>query len=722
MQSQHSNVQSPKEKQATKPYSNQLNNPSTSTGIKHNQHKEKQVNCIQFDEPSVTLIPIILNSNIKLSALPDSGSVVTMVDKKLLPSDLQVHPWQKGSYKVAGSMITPVGWFTARLQVGKIDYIMPQIAISENLPVDMILGKDWQYSVYARIIHEPDGKICIITPTHTEYFDNLSQENTLTACCMKTISTSNQEILITQDDKEKVANLVDKYSEIFKSDKNDIGEFQDVELEIKLKHNVPIKCKPYRLPQPEREFLRKTIDEWIEQKICRHSDSPYAAPMFVVEQPFHSTTPFRPVVDYSKTINPITENNVQPIDRMEDIINVISQFVYKFKLDIYHAYHNIKIKEEDIYKTAVITQDHHVEFMRVMFGMVGGPSIMSKVINLTYGHLYDQGVRLYYDDISGGAHTIEQLLTILEQVFIATQTKKLKLNKEKCVFLATELPLFGRIIGHNEEKPDPQRTAAVNKYETLTSISEIRSFLGFTNTFRKYIQNYASIVKPLTDMLKRNANLSIDKKQELKKKQVTLTEAQQKAFQSVKTLITSSPILAYFRQDAEETIANKKIEEQHCRNKVRFDLRKLEHNFKEDEYVLYAWPQPQDHKLTPKYKGPYKIVKKIGSVCYEIQNVKQPTQKKIVHVQFLKPLTPPPPLDSFSAFSGTQNDDHINSDQYNNNDSDDANYHSDQIQEDHQTTDLTNTLDYDGTSHTGGRRQYVTNRGRITERPYKYDI
>lgn len=154
---------------------------------------------------------------------------------------------------------------------------------------------------------------------------------------------------------------------------------------------------------------------------------------------------------------------------------------------------------------------------------------MSKVINLTYGHLYSEGVRLYYDDISGGANTIEQLLTVLEQVFIATREKILKLNKEKSVFLTTELPLFGRIVGYNEEKPDPQRTAAVSKYETLTSISEIRSFLGFANTFRKYIQSYASIVKPLSDILTQTSNLNIEKKKQVKKNKVTLTDKQQEA-------------------------------------------------------------------------------------------------------------------------------------------------------------------------------------------------
>lgn len=342
----------------------------------NNKIERKHVSCIQNESPNVTLIPVTVNNNIQLTALPDSGSVLTIIDKSYLPNDTQLYAWQKGDYKVAGSNFTPIGWFSSRLQIGKIDYVMLQIAVCENLPVPMILGKDWQFAVYARIIHEPDGKVCIITPTHTEYFPSNCKEIDSIACCVQVKS-------IVKEDQDKVMKLVSEFDDIFKNDCNDIGKFTDFEMEIKLKNNKPISCKPYRLPEPERKFMKDTVEKWLEQKICRLSSSPYAAPMFVVQQLLHESSPYRPVVDYSKTINPITILDAQPIERMEDIILTVSQFVYKFKLDIYHAYHNICIKEEDIYKTAVITQDYHIEFMRVMFGLVGGPAIMSKVIKTT---------------------------------------------------------------------------------------------------------------------------------------------------------------------------------------------------------------------------------------------------------------------------------------------------------------------------------------------------
>lgn len=548
------NIKNEASTSAPNPLTDNLKYNKTTT--QKDKYMNHQINCIQDDIPTVTLIPVTVNGNIEVKALPDSGSVVTLIDKKIIPADTEVYPWQKGAFKVAGNIFTPIGWISARIQVGKIDYIMPQIGICTDLPVDMIIGKDWQLAVYARIIHEPDGRICIITPTHTESFPTITTEQATVACCIQNQHEIITSPTITDENVKEIMEVVDQYPDIFKNDDNDIGEFPDFELKIELKHDNPVKCKPYRLPEPERQFLRQTVEKWLTQNVCRLSESPYAAPMFVVEQPQHSTTPYRPVVDYSRTINPITKLDPQPIERMDDIVNKISQFIFKFKLDIYHAYHNIKIREEDIYKTAVITQDHHVEFMRVMFGLVGGPSIMSKVINTTYGKMHDEGIRLYYDDITGGADSIEKLKEILHKVFTATREKNLKLNKEKCNFITTILPLFGRLVGYKEERPDPKCTSAVAKYETLKNVKEVRSFLGFANVFRKYIQNYSMKAKPLNDLLKKDYkdNDTIEKRQTNKNMKIQLTTEQQQSFEKLKEHITNAPILAYFQQDAETIV------------------------------------------------------------------------------------------------------------------------------------------------------------------------
>ncbi|GFV64676.1 retrovirus-related Pol polyprotein from transposon gypsy [Trichonephila clavipes] len=89
--------------------------------------------------------------------------------------------------------------------------------------------------------------------------------------------------------------------------------------------------------------------------------------------------------------------------------------------------------------------------------------------------------------------------------------------------------------------PDPERIAAIERYLTLKSIQEVRSFLGFANQFWKYIRNYAVIAKPLTSVLK-----GLEKK--TSNAPIILTDVQQRTFESLKTAITTVPIISNFKQ------------------------------------------------------------------------------------------------------------------------------------------------------------------------------
>ncbi|GFR10146.1 retrovirus-related Pol polyprotein from transposon opus [Trichonephila clavata] len=188
---------------------------------------------------------------------------------------------------------------------------------------------------------------------------------------------------------------------------------------------------------------------------------------------------------------------------MEDVIKRTAGKRYNYKMDIKSAFNTIRIRETDIYETGFVTPDGHFEFLCMPFGVTNGPSTMTRAIKLAYNHL--------------------------------------ALYNEKRNFALSEISLFGRILSQEGESSDPERTSSVNCYSTLKSIQEVRSFLGFANQFRKYIRNYAVIAKPLTNSLK-----GLEKK--ASNAVIILTDGQQRSFETLKTKITSSPILAYFKQ------------------------------------------------------------------------------------------------------------------------------------------------------------------------------
>lgn len=117
------------------------------------------------------------------------------------------------------------------------------------------------------------------------------------------------------------------------------------------------------------------------------SNSPYGATAFVIEQPFHVSTPKRVVIDYSRTINPVTIKDPFPIDQMDEMIKKLAGKKYISIVDIKQAFNNIKIKEEDVYKTAAVTPDNHIEFTRVIFGLANAPAILARAISEAYGNL-----------------------------------------------------------------------------------------------------------------------------------------------------------------------------------------------------------------------------------------------------------------------------------------------------------------------------------------------
>ncbi|GFT24969.1 uncharacterized protein NPIL_311681, partial [Nephila pilipes] len=114
--------------------------------------------------------------------------------------------------------------------------------------------------------------------------------------------------------------VIGKCTDVFYANDDNIGLCPYVEFKIELQHEKPIRCRPDRLSEPDRQFLNSQIQKWLKQGICRPSNSPYSAPAFIVDQPFHESTTRRVAVDFSRTINSITKIDPHPIDQMEDAI------------------------------------------------------------------------------------------------------------------------------------------------------------------------------------------------------------------------------------------------------------------------------------------------------------------------------------------------------------------------------------------------------------------
>ena len=178
-------------------------------------------------------------------------------------------------------------------------------------------------------------------------------------------------------------------------------------------------------------------------------------------------------------------------------------------------------------------------------------------MNTVFGSMLNKFVCVYLDDILIFSKTEEEHFQHLEQVLSLLEQHDLKAKRTKCEFFKPELKFLGHIISAGGMRPDPKKVAAVQDWPVPKSVYEVRSFLGLSNYFRKYIQGYSAVAAPLTDLLK---GLTKEDKQgkllrwnRLPPAQVermhadfasNWSDACEKAFQDLKAALTSAPVLA----------------------------------------------------------------------------------------------------------------------------------------------------------------------------------
>ncbi|GFV27395.1 uncharacterized protein TNCV_3795901 [Trichonephila clavipes] len=304
---------------------NQDSNSQTSAQIPSSSSTTSSNNNTLVETTSLTqtnrraLIPVIINNDTEIQAICDSYADITVIQQSCVPNDIVTHLWTDGQLQVVDHEIKPIGWIS----------------------LNIIFVFDWLQQVQARGTYDPNGSLCISTPTSFHLYECVhaskpciycvalhqpSQPSlddiTLSEATTNAVSSETKHITKSAGRSKirqaQIDAVIEKFIDIFFILMMVILDYSPyLELKIELKHEKTIRIRPYRLSEPDRQFLKTQIQKWFKQGICHHSNSPYAAPAFIVEQPFYYNTPRRVVVDFSRTINPITKLDLHPIDQTD---------------------------------------------------------------------------------------------------------------------------------------------------------------------------------------------------------------------------------------------------------------------------------------------------------------------------------------------------------------------------------------------------------------------
>src|SRR5438034_1091470 len=246
--------------------------------------------------------------------------------------------------------------------------------------------------------------------------------------------------------------------------------------------------------------MKKEIKKLKEMGWIRKAHGPWASPVVMVKK---KDGEIRFCVNYKK-INAITTTDVHPLHRIEELLEQFSESKWFSSIDLASGYHQIKMKESDIEKTAFTCCFGLYEYVVMPFGLKNAPPTFQRMMNeLFMDYLYDWMV-VYIDDILIYSKTFEEHMEHLKIVFNILRKANLMMKLKKCKFLEQNIEFLGHIVGKDGIKVDPAKIEKVKNLKIPTTVREVRSILGLCSYYRKFVKDFSKIAKPLNELLKKN--------------------------------------------------------------------------------------------------------------------------------------------------------------------------------------------------------------------------
>ena len=242
-------------------------------------------------------------------------------------------------------------------------------------------------------------------------------------------------------------------------------------------------------------------------------------------------------------MNNRTVKDAYSLPKIESILDSLIGAQIFSTLDLKAGYWQVEMAEEcKAYTTFTCGPLGFYECDTMPFGATNAPATFQRLMHDCLGDLNMNWCIVYLDDIIIFSDTTEEHLKRLEAVFQKLITAGLKLKPSKCHFFKEEIEYLGHVVSGKGISTNPKKVEAVAKWPTPQTVYDVRSFLGFVGYYRRFIKNFSKIAKPIREVI---TGLENQSKRSAKKTYVEWTEAADSAFEHLKKLCISTPILAY---------------------------------------------------------------------------------------------------------------------------------------------------------------------------------
>ena len=328
---------------------------------------------------------------------------------------------------------------------------------------------------------------------------------------------------INDKQRKQVQKLLLKYEDIFTGEP---GSTNLVNHKIELTTPQPIRQRPYAIPYAKKQAVKEEVKKMLQMGIIEPSNSAYNSPIVLVRK---RDGTIRFCIDFRR-LNAITRFDNEPMDNVEDILARLDHNEYYSKFDLTKGYWQIPMEEDSKEMTAFSTDDGCYQFCKMPFGLVNSGATFNRMMRKMLNQAKD--TEHYIDDVLCHTKTWEEHLAVLENLFSQIRRAGLTVKPSKCKVAHQTLEFLGHTIGKGTISLEQEKIQKVKDAKPPQTKKQVRSFLGLTGYYRKFIPNFANITAPLTELIKKGQP-SI----------VRWEHKQEEAFSTLKTMLTSAPIL-----------------------------------------------------------------------------------------------------------------------------------------------------------------------------------
>ena len=346
---------------------------------------------------------------------------------------------------------------------------------------------------------------------------------------MATIDMGSQ---LTATQKEQLVNLLVKYKETLSLSKSDLGECNVLTHKIDTSNCAPIKQPLYKTTLDQKFEIEKHVQDMYNNNIIEPSESPWHNNPVLVEK---KNGEKRFCIDF-RLLNRATLKDAYALPRIDEIVDAIGKAKLFTTLDLASGFWQILLDESSKEKTAFSSILGLMQFRVMPFGLCNAPATFQRLIEKVLTGLNWKQCVAYLDDTVVHSKNFEEQLIRLEQILIRFKEANLKIRVDKCKFAKEEVEFLGFKITKNGLLPCETKVEAIKKMQPPSNKKGVRSLIGFINHYRIFMKHLAHVSDPLYRLTRKNVKFE-------------WTKECQDAFEQIKNLLITAPLLVYPERD-----------------------------------------------------------------------------------------------------------------------------------------------------------------------------